>query len=128
MMESLLFLKSPPGVYSLQALVRLFFVPNEITEDKSRRGRVRATGRGTPSNPGPRPAWLRPQQEAVSSSQASKNLAWVSGHAARGKQVGGGQSRARPLGAHGTAGICEVVVFSGTDSSCLAALACLLHF
>lgn len=50
-MESLLFLKSPPGVYSLQVFsTPLFFVPNEVTEDKSRRGRVRATGRGTPSN------------------------------------------------------------------------------
>ena len=52
MMESLLFLKSPPIVYSLQVFsTPLFFIPNEVTEDKSQSRRVRATGRGTPPNP-----------------------------------------------------------------------------
>lgn len=51
-MESLLFLKSPPVVYSLQVFsTPLFFIPNEVTEVKSQSRRVRATGRGTPPNP-----------------------------------------------------------------------------
>lgn len=51
-MESLLFLESPLGVYTVfKFLVRLCSSFLMKSQRKSRSGRVRATVRGTPSNP-----------------------------------------------------------------------------
>ena len=109
-------------------------------------GRTRVWARGSEPQAedhhqtnGPGPAWLGPEQEAASNSHSRKSWRGSVGHAARGKQAGGGQSRARPLRAHGTeawpwpclllwAGICKVVVFQALPLIALLFSPHLQHF